>query len=202
MSPLHGQTPEVRRRSRDLAPGPRVRSRANTPRLPLSGPVSRTPGGSRPAQAAVRPRTPGPSPTVPPPRAPGRLSRPHRRGRAHEAHSLSAAPVRLPRPPRPPHPARPGHAQPMRRGGAAQGPGCCPRLARPLAALCTPPGPGRQARGAGRAARGEGPRAAGGLQRGRASRSARDVRAPSRRRRPPTPAGPGLRARSGGQAEP
>ncbi|TKC43496.1 hypothetical protein EI555_020477, partial [Monodon monoceros] len=42
----------------------------------------------------------------------------------------------------------------MKRGGGAQGPGCCPSLARPLAELCAPPEPGRQVRGAGHADRG------------------------------------------------
>lgn len=71
--------------------------------------------------------------------------------------------------------------------------GCALRPARALPA---------GSRGGARTARGEGPRAAGGLQRGTASRPARKIpparsRALSRRRRrrPPTPVCPGPRAR-------
>ncbi|KAJ8780268.1 hypothetical protein J1605_011871 [Eschrichtius robustus] len=75
----------------------------------------------------------------------------------------------------------------MKRGGGAQGPGCCPRLPRPLAELCAPPEPGRQVRGAGHAARGEGPRAVRGRQQGRAPGEE------SRAEPPPPPPDPSLR---------
>ena len=76
----------------------------------------------------------------------------------------------------------------MKRGGGAQGPGCCPRLARPLAELCGPPEPGRQVRGAGHAARGEGPRAVRGRQQGRAPGEESRAEPP-----PPPPPDPSLR---------
>lgn len=165
-----GEDAEVQRRGGGLGsesssqvPGPRSRAQSGAGTPP--NPASRPAGPHRARREAPGPRRPRSGHGLPGPAPPARrgahpLALPAgRRGRAQEAHSLSAAPLRLPRPPV--GPPSPGHAQPMRGGGGAQAPGCCPRLACPLAELRAPPEPGRPARGAGRAARGEGPPAAG-----------------------------------------
>lgn len=218
-SPLHGQGPGVWRQSRDVAPGPRSPGPVQCEHTPPPAQLTRRAhagrfpprtGRAQAQRSRARPYRPAAARTGPP--LPPGTARAGARStffvcgaRAPPPPGAPPPPARLPRrvrlparhvpPPRPPR-TRPANEARRRRAG----PGVLSAPRPPIGRALHPAGPGRQARGAGRAARGEGPRAAGGQPRGQASGSARVVRCPrsralSRRRRPPTPAGPGLRAR-------